>query len=108
MLDDVAAVDASDLYLLLMARRLDVALARHPWLAAPHPIFRLNYAYIGGHALFAEFERLGAIVRTMADRQRLTDGTALNNMAIRPVLATAAATSVAVGSHTPAGRYLDL
>lgn len=45
ILGDVDAVDSHQLYLLLMARRLDVALARHPWLAAPHPIFRLNYAY---------------------------------------------------------------
>ena len=108
MLEDVAAVDGHELYVLLMARRLDVALARHPWLAAPHPIFRLNYAYIGGHALFAEVERLAAIIRTMADRQRMGDGTVLDSIAMRPVLASAASTGFAIHHQAPAGRYLDL
>lgn len=108
MLDQVAAVDGQDLYVLLMARRLDVALARYPWLAAPHPIFRLNYAYIGGHALFAEFERLAAIIRTMAERQLMADGNVLDSMAMSPVLASAASTGLAVYRQVPAGRYLDL
>jgi hypothetical protein len=108
MLEEVAAVDGHDLYVLLMARRLDVALARHPWLAAPHPIFGLNYGYIGGHALFAEFERLAAIIRTMADRQRLANGTLLDSLAIRPVLASAALTGLAIHHQAPTGKYLDL
>ncbi|WP_294392983.1 hypothetical protein [uncultured Sphingomonas sp.] len=108
MLDDVAAVDGHDVYVLLMARRLDVALTRYPWLAAPHPIFRLNYGYIGAHALFAECERLAAIIRTMADRQRLADGAVLDSVALRPVLANAASTGSALRHQAAAGRYLDL
>lgn len=108
MLDEVAAVDANGLYALLMARRLEVALARHPWLAAPHPIFRLSYGYIGGHALFAECERLGVITRTMADRQRQQDGSKLDSATMRPVLASPPETSGAIHLQTAAGRYLDL
>lgn len=108
MIEEVTAVDAHDLYCLLMARRLDVALARHRWLAAPHPIFRLSYAYIGGHALFAEFERLSVIIRTMADRQRGTDGQVLTSTSIRPVLAAPNETECAIRLRTAAGRYLDL
>ncbi|MDE1914892.1 MAG: hypothetical protein KGJ57_00095 [Sphingomonadales bacterium] len=108
MLDDVAAVDCHGLYLLLMARRLDVALARHPWLAAPHPIFRLSYGYIGGFALFAEFERLGVIIRTMMDRQSQQDGTMLDSTTMRPVFASPPETSDAIQLQTAAGRYLDL
>lgn len=92
MVGDVGAVDGEQLYVLLMARRLDVALARYPWLAAPHPIFRLNYAYIGGHALFAELERLGTIIKAMESRQRLDDGTVLDSVTLRPVLGTTHAT----------------
>jgi len=108
MLGDVDGVDCHDLYLLLMARRLDVALARHPWLAAPHPIFRLSYAYIGGHALFAELERLSTIVTTITDRQRLDDGAILDSVTIRPTLATALATHKAIDLQSSPGRYLDL
>ena len=108
IIEEVKVVDAHDLYRLLMARRLDVALARHRWLAAPHPIFRLSYAYIGGHAAFAEFERLGVIIRTMADRQRQADGTTLTSTTIRPVLADPKNTESAIHHRTAAGRYLDL
>lgn len=108
MIEEVTAVDAHDLYCLLMARRLDVALARHRWLAAPHPIFRLSYAYIGGHAAFAEFERLGVIIRGMADRQREADGQRLTSTSIRPVLAAPQKTESAIRLRTAAGRYLDL
>jgi hypothetical protein len=108
MLDEVEAVDAYQLYVLLMARRLDVALARHPWLAAPHPIFRLNYAYIGGHAMFAEFERLGLLIITMARRQRQNDGTTLDSVTLKPALAKPQVTQAAIGLQTAAGRYLDL
>jgi len=108
MLDDVAAVDGHDVYVLLMARRLDTALTRHPWLAAPHPVFRLNYGYIGAYALFAEFERLAVIVRTMADRQGLANGAILDSVALRPVLASAALTGSALRHQAEAGRYLDL
>lgn len=108
MLEDVDAVDCGRLYLLLMAHRLDVALARYPWLAAPHPIFRLSYAYIGGHALFAELERLGTIVTTMEERQRLDDGAILDSVTMRPALATASAMHQAIDLQTSPGRYLDL
>ncbi|HEX8486544.1 hypothetical protein [Sphingomonas sp.] len=108
MLDDLEAVDGFQVYLLLMARRLDVALARHPWLAAPHPIFRLNYAYIGGHALFAELERLGLIVSAMAARQNLDDGTVLDPITMKPFLRTARATHDELVRQAPPGRYLDL
>ncbi|MDJ0278820.1 hypothetical protein QLH51_18670 [Sphingomonas sp. 2R-10] len=108
MIEEVTAVDAHHLYCLLMARRLDVALSRHRWLAAPHPIFRLSYAYIGGHAAFAEFERLGVIIRTMADRERELDGQVLTSTSIRPVLAGPQETESAIRLRTAAGRYLDL
>ncbi len=108
MIEEVTAVDAHDLYRLLMARRLDVALSRHRWLAAPHPIFRLSYAYIGGHAAFAEFERLGVIIRTMADRQGGADGQVLTSTSIRPVLAAPDETECAIRLRTAAGRYLGL
>lgn len=108
VMGDVYGVDCHDLYILLMALRLDVALARHPWLAAPHPIFRLSYAYVGGHALFAELERLSAIVTTMKDRESLDDCTILNSVTIRPTLDTAVATHDAIDLQTAAGRYLDL
>lgn len=108
MLDDVAAVDGYDVYVMLMARRLDVALTGHPWLAAPHPVFRLNYGYIGAHALFAECERLAVIIRTMADRRRLTDGASLDSVALRPILASAASTGSALRHQAAAGQYLDL
>jgi hypothetical protein len=108
MIEEVTAVDAPDVYRLLMARRLDVALASHRWLAAPHPIFRLSYAYIGGHAAFAEFERLGVIIRTMADRQREAGDRTLTSTSIRPVLAAPNETESAIRRRTAAGRYLDL
>lgn len=108
MIEEVTAVDAHDLYCLLMARRLDVALSRHRWLAAPHPIFRLSYAYIGGHAAFAEFERLGVIIRTMADRQGEAGGQMLTSTSIRPVLAAPDETECAIRLRTAAGRYLGL
>ena len=108
MIEEVTAVDAHELFCVLMARRLDVALARHRWLAAPHPILRLSYAYIGGHAAFAEFERLGIIIRTMADRQREAGGQALTSTSIRPVLAAPRETESAIRLRTAAGRYLDL
>ncbi len=108
MIEDAHAVDAPALYVLLMARRLDVALDRHRWLAAPHPTFRLNYGYIGGHALFAEIERLGAIVATMADRQRMADGTDLDKRTLNPVLASPAVAQAAIAARNAPGRYLDL
>lgn len=108
MLDDVAAVDGYDVYVLLMARRLDIALTRYPWLAARHAVFRMNYGYIGAHALFAECERLAAIIRTMADRQRLADGASLDSVTLRPVLVSAASTGSALRHQAAAGRYLDL
>lgn len=108
MVGDLDAVDGDQLYVLLMARRLDVALARHPWLAAPHPIFRLNYAYIGGHALFAELERLGTIIKAMDSRQRLNDRTVLDTVTLKPVLDTAQATHDALDSGSAPGRYLGL
>lgn len=108
MRGDVDAVDGHQLYLLLMARRLDVALARHPWLAAAHPIFRLNYAYIGGHALFAELERLGMIIMAMETRQRFEDGTGLDTVTMKLVLDTAQATHDALHRQSAPGRYLGL
>lgn len=108
MLDEIAAVDPREVYLLLMALRLDAARARHPWLAAPHPLFRLSYAYIGGNALFAELERLGAILSAMARRRRDTDDTLLDNRTIRPILAQPLTTHEAIDAQTAAGRYLDL
>lgn len=108
MIDEVDTIDGHQLYVLLMARRLDVALVRNPWLAAPHPVFRLSYGFIGAFALFAELERLGVIVRTMADRQRQADGTTLDSVTIRPALAEPPATQAAIGLQTAAGRYLDL
>ncbi len=108
MIEEVTAVDAPDVYRLLMARRLDVALARHRWLAAPHPIFRLSYAYIGAHAAFAEFERLGVIIRTMTDRQREAEDRTLTSTSIRPVLVAPNETESAIRRRTAAGRYLGL
>ena len=108
MLDEVDAVDGHELYVLLMARRLDVALARHPWLAAPHPVFRVSYAYIGVHAIFAEFERLGVIAGTMARREQQVGKAILDSFTIRPVLKTPQATQAAIAVKTVAGGYLDL
>lgn len=108
MIGEVAAVDPQELYVLLMARRLAVALARHRWLAAPHPVFRLNYGYVGVHALFAEVERLGAIVATLADRQRLGGGATLDSKTFKPAMAAAAATQAALAGQSAPGRYLDL
>lgn len=108
MIADVRAIGLAELYVLLMARRLEVALRRNRWLAAPHPVFRLSYGYIGGHALFAEVERLGDIVATMADRQRLTDGADLDSRTSIPFLSTPTATQAAIASQTAPGRYLDL
>ncbi|WP_333882805.1 hypothetical protein [Sphingobium yanoikuyae] len=108
LLEEIVATDAHEIYLLLMARRLDVALSRFPWLVAPHPIFRLNYSYLGAHALFAEFERLGAIARAMAERQQQDDGSTLDSKTMHPVLAIPEATSAAVERATSAGRYLGL
>lgn len=81
---------------------------RHPWLAAPHPIFRLNYAYVGGHALFAELERLGVIIEAMERRQRLDDGTIFDTVTLKPVLDTAQATHDALDRHSAPGCYLGL
>lgn len=108
VVEDVHAVDAPALFVLLMARRLDVALLRHRWLAAPNPIFRLSYGYIGGHALFAEVERLGAIVAAMDDRQRQRDGSVLDNRTLRPVLFTPSTTQAAIALGDAPGRYLGL
>ena len=108
MIADVHAVDASALYVLLMARRLNSALIRHRWLAAPHPVFRLNYGYIGGHALFADVERLGAIVATMAARQRQQFSTSLDSKTLQPVLAAPSSTQAAIAAQDAPGRYLDL
>lgn len=108
MIEEVDAVDGHRLYVLLMARRLDVALLQYPWLAAPHPIFRLSYGYIGAFALFAELERLGVIIRAMAERERQADGTTLDSVSIKPALAKPAATQAVIGLQTAAGRYLDL
>lgn len=108
MLDEVEAVDGHQLYVLLMARRLDVALARHPWLAAPHPIFRLSYAFIGGHAAFAELERLGVIVKTMARRQCLPNEGILDSKSIKPVLSKPQAMQAAINLQTNPGLYIDL
>ena len=81
---------------------------RHRWLAAPHPLFRLSYGYAGGHALFAEVERLAAVVTTMADRQRLDDGNMLDSVTLAPVIAAPSTTRAAVAGQTAPGRYLDL
>lgn len=105
---EVDAVDGHQLYVLLMARRLDVALDQNPWLAAPHPIFKLSLGYIGAFALFAELERLGVIIRAMAERERQADGTTLDSITIKPALAKPPATQAAIGLQTAAGRYLDL
>lgn len=108
MIADVSAVDVKHLYVLLIARRLEVALIRHRWLAAPHPVFRLTYGYIGGHALFAEVERLGAIVTAMTDRQRQPDGAVLDSRALQPTLCTPSAMQAAISGQDAPGRYLDL
>ncbi|KQN76536.1 hypothetical protein [Sphingomonas sp. Leaf62] len=108
MIEDVHVVDAPALYVLMMARRLDVALERHRWLAAPHPVFRLSYGYVGGHALYAEVERLGAIVASMAGRQRQQDGATLDSAALRPVLSVPAAMQAAIIARSAPGRYFDL
>lgn len=108
MVDEVAAVDTHELYVWLMARRLQVALGHHRWLAAPHPVFRLSYGYVGGHGLFAEAERLGAIAAAMAGRERMGDGTILDNVTLKPVLDTSAAMQKAMVGQDAPGRYLDL
>ncbi len=105
---DIAAIDTSALYVLLMARRLDVALGRHRWLAAPHPVFRLNYGYIGGHALFVEVERLGAIVAAMADREIGSDGVSLNSKSLRTALSAPSVMQSTIAAQDAPGRYLDL
>lgn len=108
MVAEVCAVDPHELYVLLMAHRLEVALGRHRWLAAPHPVFRLSYGYVGGHALFAETERLGAIVADMDERERLGVGATLDSITLKPVLAMPAAVRGAITSQSQPGRYLDL
>lgn len=108
MIADVRAVDVEHIYVLLITRRLKVALTRHRWLAAPHPVFRLTYGYIGGHALFAEVERLGAIVTAMTDRQRQPDGAVLDSRALQPTLRTPSAMQAAISGQDAPGRYLDL
>lgn len=108
MIEDVHDVDAPALYVLLMARRLDVALGRHRWLAAPHPVFRLSYGYVGGHALFAEVERLAAIVATMTERQHQPDGTVLDSKSLQDVLSAPPAMQAVITAQSAPGRYLGL
>ena len=107
-IEKVAAVDTQELYVWLMSRRLEVALDRHRWLAAPHPVFRLNYGYVGGHALFGETERLGAVAAAMDERERAGSGYIFDNVTLKPVLDTSAAMQAAFASQTRPGRYLDL
>ncbi|URW74836.1 hypothetical protein M9980_09680 [Sphingomonas donggukensis] len=108
MIDEVGAVETHGLYVWLMARRLEVALGHHRWLAAPHPVFRLSYGYVGGHALFAEIERVGAIAATMARRESMKDGAKLDNVTLKPVLDAAAGVQGAIAGQDAPGRYLDL
>lgn len=107
MIAEVASVDTTELYVMLMARRLSTAVTRYKWLAAAHPVFRLNYGFIGGHALFAEVERLVLIVATMSLRQQFAGGT-LDSKTIKPPMASPAATQATIACQTSAGRYLDL
>lgn len=104
----VRDIDTPMVYRLLMARRLDVALTANPWLAAPHPSFRVCYGFLGGHAIFAELERVGLIVKHMADRQRVADGSPLQARSIRSCLSDPQQTGLALQEQNAAGRYLDL